>query len=68
MRNYQDMRIFCLQNGGEYAEKVKQERAARYGGAWSLRFPFEVKEYQPEMDKKADWDEAYGRFLKLIGK
>ena len=29
---------------------------------------FEVKEYQPEMDKKADWDEAYGRFLKLIGK
>lgn len=45
MRNYQDMRIFCLQNGGEYAEKVKQERVARYGGAWSLRFPFEVKEY-----------------------
>jgi rhamnulokinase len=29
---------------------------------------FEVKEYQPEMDKKAAWDEAYGRFLKLIGK
>ena len=45
MRSYQDMRIFCLQNGGEYAEKVKQERAARYEGAWSLCFPFEVKEY-----------------------
>ena len=29
---------------------------------------FEIKEYQPEMDKKAAWDEAYGRFLKLIGK
>ncbi len=29
---------------------------------------FEVKEYQPELDKKAAWDEAYGRFLKLIGK
>ena len=29
---------------------------------------FEVKEYQPERDKKAAWDEAYGRFLKLIGK
>ena len=29
---------------------------------------FEIKEYQPEMDKKAAWDEAYGRFLKLINK
>ena len=29
---------------------------------------FEIKEYQPEADKKAAWDEAYGRFLKLIGK
>ena len=29
---------------------------------------FKIKEYQPEMDKKAAWDEAYGRFLKLIGK
>ena len=29
---------------------------------------FEIKEYQPEADKMAAWDEAYGRFLKLIGK
>ena len=29
---------------------------------------FEIKEYQPEEDKRAAWDEAYGRFLKLIGK
>ena len=29
---------------------------------------FEIKEYQPEIEKKAAWDEAYGRFLKLIGK
>ncbi len=29
---------------------------------------FEIKEYQPETDKMAAWDEAYGRFLKLIGK
>ena len=29
---------------------------------------FEIKEYQPEADKKAAWDEAYGRFLKLIEK
>ena len=29
---------------------------------------FEIKEYQPEADKKAAWDEAYGRFLKLINK
>ena len=29
---------------------------------------FEIKEYQPETEKKAAWDEAYGRFLKLIGK
>ena len=29
---------------------------------------FEIKEYQPETEKMADWDEAYGRFLKLIGK
>ena len=29
---------------------------------------FEIKEYQPETEKKAAWDEAYGRFLKLIEK
>ena len=29
---------------------------------------FEIKEYQPEVEKMAAWDEAYGRFLKLIGK
>jgi sugar (pentulose or hexulose) kinase len=29
---------------------------------------FEIKEYQPETEKMAAWDEAYGRFLKLIGK
>ena len=29
---------------------------------------FEIKEYQPETDKMAAWDEAYGRFLKLIEK
>ena len=29
---------------------------------------FEIKEYQPEAEKMAAWDEAYGRFLKLIGK
>ena len=29
---------------------------------------FEIKEYQPEPEKKAAWDEAYGRFLKLIEK
>lgn len=29
---------------------------------------FEIKTYEPEMDKKAAWDEAYGRFLKLINK
>ena len=29
---------------------------------------FEIKEYQPEVDKMAAWDEAYGRFLKLICK
>ena len=28
---------------------------------------FEVKEYEPEADNVAAWDEAYGRFLKLIG-
>ena len=27
---------------------------------------FEVKEYEPEADKKDAWDEAYGRFLKLV--
>lgn len=27
---------------------------------------FEVKEYEPEADKKSAWDEAYGRFLSLI--
>ena len=27
---------------------------------------FEVKEYEPEADKKGAWDEAYGRFLSLI--
>ncbi|MBR7161090.1 MAG: rhamnulokinase [Clostridia bacterium] len=29
---------------------------------------FEIKEYQPETEKMAAWDEAYGRFLKLIEK
>ena len=29
---------------------------------------FEIKEYQPEVEKMAAWDEAYGRFLKLINK
>ncbi len=29
---------------------------------------FEVKTYEPEQDKIAAWDEAYGRFLKLIKK
>lgn len=28
---------------------------------------FEVKEYTPDMSAKAAWDDAYGRFLKLIG-
>jgi len=42
---YQDMRLYCLENGGEYAQKVKDERDRRYNGEWALRFPFEVKEY-----------------------
>lgn len=45
MNKYQDMRLFCLENGGEYAQKVKEERDKRYHGEWALRFPFEVKEY-----------------------
>ena len=45
MGDYQDMRIFCLQNGGVHAQKVIDERAKRYHGEWALRFPFEIKEY-----------------------
>lgn len=45
MSEYQDMRIFCLENGGVHAQKVKDERALRYHGEWALRFPFEIKGY-----------------------
>lgn len=45
MSEYQDMRIFCLENGGVHAQKVKDERALRFHGEWALRFPFKVKEY-----------------------
>lgn len=45
MDKYQDMRIYCLNHGGEYSQKVKEERDKRYNGEWSLQFPFDVMEY-----------------------
>lgn len=45
MDKYRDMRLYCLENGGEYAQKVKEERERRYNGEWALQFPFDIKEY-----------------------
>lgn len=40
-------------------------------GIWeardAIRSSFEVKEYEPDVSSKAAWDDAYGRFLDLIG-
>jgi len=32
-----------------------------------IRSSFEIKEYEPDKASAAQWDEAYGRFLSLIG-
>lgn len=32
-----------------------------------IRNSFEIKEYHPDAETASAWDEAYGRFLKLIG-
>ena len=32
-----------------------------------IRSSFEIKEYKPDTALKSAWDDAYGRFLALIG-
>ncbi len=32
-----------------------------------IRNSFDIKEYQPDTESASAWDEAYGRFLRLIG-